>query len=159
MPMSIRPILVFAAAIAALALTAGPAAAQSPTDNPVPGAPPGACRDQSAPTSGFTRKAARRAGRKRVLRGVARDIGCGVDRVTISVTRKQGRRCRNLTPKGRLGLRTKCAHHRWLPVKGATKWSFRFPHRLSKGVYLVRTRAVDFSGNVQQPHRRRLRLR
>ena len=154
--MSIRAFPVFAALIAAAALTAGPAAA---TENPVPGAPPGACRDQSRPTSGFTRQAARRAGRKRVLRGVARDIGCGVDRVAISVARKQGRRCRNLTPKGRLGRPTRCAHHRWLAVRGATRWSFRFPRRLHKGAYLVRTRAVDFAGNVQRPHVKRLRLR
>jgi hypothetical protein len=155
--MSVRPIPVVAAALAALALTAGPAAAQ--TDNPVPGAPAGACRDQSRPSSSFTRKAARTATRKRVLRGVARDVGCGVDRVTISVARKQGKHCRNLTAKGRLGRAKSCSHHSWLAVKGSTKWSFRFPRRLSKGTYLVRTRALDFAGNVQRPHVRRLRLR
>jgi hypothetical protein len=157
MPMSIRSVPVLAALLAAAAVTAGPAAAQ--TDNPVPGAPPGACRDHSRPTSGFTRRAARRAGRRRVLRGVARDVGCGLDRVTIAVARKQGKRCRNLTSKGRLGRRTRCTHHRWLSVKGATRWSFRFPHRLHTGVYLVRTRALDFAGNVQRPRLRRLRLR
>jgi hypothetical protein len=157
--MSLRPIPVFAALIAAVALTAGPAAAQSPTDNPVPGATPGACMDHTLPTSGFTHRAARRAGRRRILRGVARDVGCGVDRMTISVKRKQGRRCRNLTPKRRLGRRTSCAHHRWLSAKGTTRWSFRLPRRLPKGTYVVRTRAVDFAGNVQHPRRRRLRLR
>jgi hypothetical protein len=154
--MSTRSFPVLAAVLAAAALTAAPAGA---TDNPAPGAPPGACRDQTAPTSSYTRKAARSAGRKRVLRGVARDVGCGVDRVTIAVTRKQGRRCRNLTAKGRLGAKTKCAHHRWLAVKGTTRWSFRIPRRLHKGTYLVRTRAVDFAGNVQRPRSRRLRLR
>jgi hypothetical protein len=157
--MSIRAFPAFAALIAALALTAGPAAAQSPTDHPAPGAVPGACKDQSRPSSGFTRKAARRARSKHVLRGVARDVGCGVDRVMISVAHKQGRRCRNLTTMRRLSRPTKCSRHRWLPVKGATKWSFRFPRRLAKGTYLVRTRAVDFAGNVQHPRAKRLRLR
>jgi hypothetical protein len=157
--MSIRIVPVFAALVAAAAVTAGPAAAQSPTDNPVPGAPPGACRDASAPTSSFTKRAARRASHKRLLRGTARDVGCGLDRVAISVTRKHGKRCRNLTAKKRLGKRTRCAHHRWLPVRGGAHWSFRFPKRLPKGMYVVRTRAVDFSGNVQHPHRKRLRLR
>jgi hypothetical protein len=159
MPMSIRSIALFAVVFAAAALTGGPAAAQSPTDNPVPGAIPGACTDHSRPTSGFSRRAARRAGRRRILRGVARDRGCGVDRVRISVARKHGRRCRHLTSRRRLGRRTSCGHRRWLPVKGTTRWSFRLPGGLRTGTYIVRTRAVDFAGNVQRSHRRRLRLR
>ena len=156
--MSKRPVLLFAAWVAAAALTAGPAAAQSPTDNPVPGAPPGACADHSRPTSGFTRRAARRAGHRHILRGNARDRGCGVDRVTISVARKLGRRCRVLSPKRRLGHRTSCARRHWLPVRGTTRWSFRLPKRLTKGTYVIRTRAVDFAGNVQRPRRHRIRL-
>jgi hypothetical protein len=159
MPMSLRFIPLFAAGLTVVALTAGPAAAQSPTDNPVPGATPGACTDNSRPTSGFTRRAARRAAHRRILRGVAHDRGCGVDRVRISVARKHDRRCRHLTRKGRLGHRTSCSHRRWLPVKGTTRWSFRLPHRLRNGTYIVRTRAVDFAGNIQRSHRRRLRLR
>jgi hypothetical protein len=159
LPMSLRFIPVLAAVLAAGAVTAGPAAAQSPTDNPVPGATPGACTDHTLPTSGFTRRAARRAGRKHVLRGVARDVGCGVDRVSISVARKQGTRCRNLTPKRKLARKSRCSHRRWLAVQGTTSWSFRLPKRLKKGAYIVRTRAVDFAGNVQHPRKRRLRLR
>jgi hypothetical protein len=159
MPMSVRSVPLFATVLAAAALTGGPAAAQSPTDNPVPGATPGACTDHSRPTSAFSRRAARRAGRSRILRGVARDRGCGVDRVRISVARKHGRHCRHLTRKGRLGHRTSCAHRRWLPVRGTTRWSFRLPRQLRNGTYVVRTRAVDFAGNVQRSHRRRLRLR
>lgn len=154
-----RSTLLFAAWVVAAALTAGPAGAQSPTDNPVPGTSPGACTDHSRPTSGFTRRAARRAGRRHILRGTARDRGCGVDRVRISVIRKRGGLCRHLSPKGRMGRRASCSHRRWLHVKGTTRWSFRLPKRLHSGTYVIRTRAVDFAHNVQRPRTRRLRLR
>ena len=155
--MSIRTLLPVALIVAG-ALTAGPASAQSPTDRPVPGAQPGACIDHVSPTSGFTRKAARRAGRSRLLRGAARDVGCGVDRVAISVQRKRGRAVETLFAKGRL---RKARHGRqhWFVVRGTTHWSFRLSKRLPRGRYLVRTRAIDFAGNVEKPHMRRLRLR
>jgi hypothetical protein len=160
MPVPTRFALSLAACAAAAALAAGSAGAQSPTDNPVPGALPGACADSVAPVSGFTRRAARRAGRRRVLRGVARDIGCGVDRVTISVARKRHGLCRHLTPRRRLThRRVSCAHRRWLPVRGSSRWSFRLPRRLHRGTYVVRTRAIDFAGNVERTHKRRLKLR
>jgi len=158
--MSIRSLLL-PACVVALAFTAGPAAAQSPTDNPVPGAQPGACTDTNRPSSTFTRGAARRAatGRRHVLRGTARDAGCGVDRVMIAVTRKQGRVCRHLTSAKKLGRRTSCAKRHWLPVAGTSRWSFRLPKRLEGHTYVVRTRALDFSGNLQRAHARRLKLR
>jgi hypothetical protein len=156
--MSIRK-LIPVALLAAGALTAGPASAQSPTDNPVPGAQPGACIDHVSPTSGFTRKAARRAGRHRLLRGVARDVGCGVDRVTISVQRKRGRAIKTLFGKGRLLRKLRRGQQHWLVVRGTTHWSFRLSKRLPRGTYLVRTRAVDFAGNVEKPRVRRLRIR
>jgi hypothetical protein len=151
-----RLILLFAAAVTAMAIPTG-AAAQ--TEIPTPGVKPGACVDHVKPTSGFTAKAARRAARKRLLRGTAGDAGCGVDNVTISVLRKGGHKCRNLTSKKRLGRRTSCSKRHWLPVRGTTRWSFRLPKRLPKGRYVIRTRAVDFAGNVQVPQRRRIRLR
>ena len=137
----------------------GAAGAQGPTEHPAPGATPGRCVDHVRPTSSFTRRQARRAGRRRVLRGTARDVGCGVDRVTISVARKRGKRCRQLKATRRLSRLKSCGKRTWLPVKGTTRWSFRIPKRLHKGRYLVRTRAVDFAGNVQRTHRRKLRLR
>lgn len=155
--MSTRSLLPVAVVVAA-AFTAGPAAAQTPTDNPVPGVIPGACTDQIRPTSSFTRGAARRAGRHRILRGVASDVGCGLDRVALSVSRKRGGQCR-LLGKGRLGRPMSCARKHWLVAKGTTHWSFRLPNRLPHGMYVVRTRAVDFAGNVQRPRTRRLRLR
>jgi hypothetical protein len=151
-------LIVLITAVAALGLTAGPAAAQSPTDHPAPGAKPGACVDHSRPTSGFTRRAARRAGHRRILRGTARDVGCGLDRVQISIARRVGTRCRNLTRAHRLGRVTRCAHRRWLAVHGATRWSFRLPRRIAAGTYVVRTRAIDFAGNRQRPRARRVKL-
>jgi hypothetical protein len=151
-----RLILLAAAAVAAMAITTGPAAA---TDNPTPGVQPGVCVDQVKPTSGFTAKAARRAARKRLLRGTARDTGCGLNKVMISVLRKHGRKCRNLTSGKRLGRRTSCSKRHWLPVRGADRWSFPLPEKLPKGRYVIRTRAIDFAGNVQVSHGRRIRLR
>ena len=150
--------LVPAAVIVAAALTAGPAAAQTPTDNPAPGVPPGACVDQSAPSSSFTRQAARRFRRHRILRGFAADAGCGLDRVAISVAHKRGSKCR-LFGRGRLGRRMSCARNHWIVTHGTSSWSFRLPKRLPAGMYVVRTRAVDFAGNVQRPRTQRLRVR
>jgi hypothetical protein len=156
--MSIRTLLPIALVVAG-ALTAGPASAQSPTDNPAPGAQPGACIDQVSPASGFSRKAARRAGRHRLLRGVARDVGCGVDRVAISVQRKRGRVTTSLFGKGRLLRKLGPGRQHWLVARGTTRWSFRLSKRLPRGTYVVRTRAIDFAGNVERPRTRRLRLR
>jgi hypothetical protein len=154
-----RSVLPIAAALAAATFAAAPANAQSPTDHPTPGATPGACVDAVSPTSGFTRRAARRAAHRRRLRGRARDVGCGVERVLISVVRSRHGHCRVLTRKRRLSHRTSCNRRRWLPVRGTTRWSFRLPRRLPSGAYVVRTRAIDFAGNAQRPRRHRLRLR
>jgi hypothetical protein len=159
MSMSTRLAVPIAAGAVCAAIMAGPALAQSPTEHPAPGVLPGKCADTSPPASSFTRRAARRAGRMRLVRGVASDVGCGLDRVEVAVSRKRGRRCRNLTPKGKLGRRTSCAHRRWLPAAGTTSWSFRLPRRLRKGTYAVRTRALDFAGNVGRAHGRRIKLR
>jgi hypothetical protein len=156
--MSIRSLLPVALLVAG-ALTAGPASAQSPTDNPVPGAQPGACTDATKPTSSFTRNAARRAGRHRLLRGTARDTGCGVDRVTISVKRKSGKAYKTLFRKSPLLRKLRHRRQHWLIAHGTTRWSFRLSKRLPRGKYVVRTRAIDFAGNVQQPRIGRLRLR
>ena len=155
--MSTRSLIPLAIVVGTLA-AAGPAAAQSPTDNPAPGAQPGACTDPFKPTSSFTRTAARRAARKRILRGVARDRGCGVDRVAISVNLKRNGKCRVVTGD-RLGRRTSCARRRWMAVKGTSSWSYRLSKRLPSGTYVVHTRARDFAGNVRNSSARRLRLR
>jgi hypothetical protein len=151
-----RLILLTAAAAAAMAIAAGPAAA---TDNPAPGVQPGTCVDSVKPTSSFSAKSARRAIDGGVLRGIARDSGCGVNRVAISLLVKKHGKCRNLTGAKKLGRRISCSKRHWLPAAGSSRWSFRVPKKLPKGRYVIRTRAVDFAGNVESQHGRRLRLR
>jgi hypothetical protein len=158
--MSLRRTILLTACVAATAMfTAAPAGAQGPTENPVPGAQPGKCTDAFKPSSSFTKKAARRAGKTRLLRGTARDVGCGLNGVQISVQRKHGKKCRNLTSHKRLGRAVRCGKRAWLPVRGTSRWSFRLPKRLAHGRYLVRTRASDFAGNVQSVRVHRLTLR
>ena len=115
-------------------------------------AKPGACVDHVKPSSGFTAKAARRAARKRLLRGTARDTGCGLNSVSIAVARKEGFKCRPLKRNKRLARLMRCSKHRSLPVRGTTHWPFRLP----KGRYVIQTRAIDFAGNVRRSHTRRL---
>jgi hypothetical protein len=148
-----------AASLAALAIVAAPAHSQ--TDIPAPDVQPGQCTDQVRPKSGFSSRAVRRAKRTHVLRGTARDSGCGVDRVEISIARKVGKRCRYLTTASRLARRpSSCGHPaRWLKVKGTTKWKFRLPRKMARGLYVVRTRATDFAGNLERARSHRLRIR
>ena len=154
-----RSLLPIAAVLAAAALPAASVNAQTPTDHPTPGATPGACVDLVSPTSSFTRRAARRAAHRRLIRGKARDVGCGIDRVLVSVVRNRHGHCRVLTAKLHLSHRTRCSRRRWLRARGTSRWSFRLPRRLPKGAYIIRTRAIDFAGNAQHPRRHRIRLR
>ncbi len=154
--MSARTLLPIAL-VAAAAIVATPASAQ--TDIPAPGVQPGACTDQVAPTSSYTRNAARSALKGRALRGVASDEGCGLDRVAVAVNLKKGARCKSLVNKGRLGPAKSCTSVRWNVAKGSTQWSFQMPKHLPAGKYVVRTRAVDFSANKQRPLKRILRVR
>ena len=150
--------LIAAAVAAGVLVAAGPAAAQSPTDNPAPGAVPGACTDPYKPISGFTAKAARRASRTRVLRGTAKDRGCGVDRVVVSIARKAHGKCRLVRGK-RLAKQASCKRTRWTAVKGTAGWTYRLSKKLPAGTYVVRTRVRDFAGNVRNSALRRMRLR
>jgi hypothetical protein len=154
-----RTLSLFAASLAAAALVAAPA--QSRTEIPTPNVVPGACTDLSLPTSGFTSRAAKQAKRTHVLRGTASDIGCGVDRVDVSVARKVGKRCKYLTSSSRFSSRaTSCGRPAaWMTATGATTWSFKLPKKLTRGTYVVRTRATDFAGNVQHLRSRRLGIR
>jgi hypothetical protein len=126
------------------------------TDEPAPPSPaqgaPQACTDIMRPVS-HLRANWRKGFRNGVVRGVASDRGCSstgagkVARVSVSIARKVGKRCQHLTRAGRLGKATDCAP-RWLATKGKKSWSFRFGHKLPRGKYIVRTRAVDSAGNV-----------
>lgn len=164
--------------IVSLAALAVPCTAAMATDSPAPAgagggaggglqaAPPIAslqgvlskCNDSTKPTSGFSAKAGRSAARSHVLRGHAGDVGCGVAMVTISLSRTHGKRCQPVTASGRLGHTGSCKAQRFLVATGTRSWRLNLPKALPRGTYLVRTRAIDFAGNVQSVHTRRLKL-
>jgi hypothetical protein len=142
-------------------------ATDSPAPAPLAPAPPlsslpavlGKCSDTTRPSSTFTASAARKALRSRVLRGTARDTGCGVAMVNISIARVHGKRCQLLTAKHKLARAASCARNRWLMASGTTQWRVSLKG-LRRGTYRIRTRAIDFAGNVQRASKsaRRIKL-
>jgi hypothetical protein len=149
--------------VAALAGTAFATDSASPTLAPAPSDSSlqsvlNKCTDNTKPHSAISKQEAQTASRTRTLRGTARDTGCGVALVAVSVSQQHGKRCRFLTPTGRLGKLRKCTPSVWLSAAGAKKW--RVPlDRLRGGTYRIRIRAVDFAGNIEHSHGRRLKLR
>lgn len=137
-----------------------------PTTTPGPN-----CRDTLAPAARYTKRAkTAKASRKLRLKGTASDRGCGkqgagkVKRVTVSIARATGKRCRYLQADGKLARKkTSCLRTRYVAAKGTTRWSFTAKRKLPKGSYKIWVRAVDAAGNVE--HKRytrnglRLRLR
>lgn len=116
------------------------------------------CHDATRPTSGFGAKAVRSARKTKVLRGTARDVGCGVAMVTVSILRAHGKGCQIVTAKGRLGHTGSCRARRFVMAGGTTRWRLALPKRLPRGTYVIRTRAIDFAGNVQSLRTRRVKL-
>src|SRR3954470_859866 len=149
--------------VAALAGTAFATDSPSPTLAPAPSDSSlqsvlNKCTDHTKPHSAISKKEAKTASRTGTLRGTARDTGCGVALVAVSVSQQHGKRCRFLTPTGRLGKTRACTPSVWLSAAGTKKW--RVPlDRLRRGTYRVRIRAVDFAGNIEHSHGRRLKLR
>jgi hypothetical protein len=177
-----RSLSTLVAALAAVAVVAATAVAQTVSDAPPPPAPappapgpgapapppnvvqapsgvPGACTDKSAPVSAYTAKAARRAAVSHVLTGTASDVGCGVDRVEVSVASRVGKQCRYLAATHKLSGKASCNKPKWMAAKGTTSWTLRMPKKLAAGVYVIRTRATDFAGNAQKVRSHKLRLR
>jgi hypothetical protein len=66
-----------------------------------------------------------------------------------SATHKSKARCLQLNSKGRLvALKVshgRCVVARFLLARGTSSWSFRLPHRLPRGSYVVTSRATDTS--------------
>jgi hypothetical protein len=165
--MRTRAPIILVSSLAALCTAAVPALA---TDSPAPAALQdapsdaaiqtalGKCVDQTSPTSGFSAKSASAARRTRVLRGTAGDQGCGVAMVTISLARVHGKQCQLLTSSGRLAHPAGCSSARFLMASGTGQWRLQLPKGLPHGTYVVKTRAIDFAGNVQAPRTQRLKL-
>ena len=144
------------AAAATLAVGSAMATDEPAPPKPAPQTPnaPRACVDNMRPLSrlGVHWQRGFRSG---VIRGIAIDQGCGVNgegklkSVSIALSRRVGKnRCQHLQPGGRLGRAGACDHV-WLKAKGTKTWSFRLPHNLPRGKYVVATRAVDAAGNVE----------
>jgi hypothetical protein len=147
-----------AASLAAAALACAPGAVFA-TDVPAPNTPAGACTDQSLPKSSFTSRDVKRAKRTHVLRGKASDVGCGIDRVEVSFARRVGKKCKYQSGTKLSSRSATCARPaKWMAAKGTSKWTFKLPKKLARGVYIVRIRATDFAGNVQHVKSKKLHI-
>jgi ABC-2 type transport system ATP-binding protein len=128
-------------------LHAGPAAT---LDLPLrdPSAGP-TCVDRLAPHATLVAAGVLLARGGVVVRGRARDRGCGgrVRRVDVAIARRAGGRCRYLRINGRLGRPASCGRRVWLRAQGTTRWHLRLTGRLMPGHYVVRLRATDRAGN------------
>ena len=116
------------------------------------------CRDTTAPVSTIA-KGSRFTRKGITLRGVSRDRGCGtngagqVAKVSLAISRRVGKRCQWLQPKGGFSAARSCRRKAYVPVKGTAKWAFRLKARLKKGTYAVVPRAIDGVGNREKPVR------
>jgi hypothetical protein len=115
----------------------------------------GKCADNTSPSSSL---GARTSKGSRLLRGRASDSGCGVAMVTISILRVHGKGCQPILRSGKFGHTGRCGAGRFVMASGTTNWRLALPKRLPKGTYLVRVRAIDFAGNVQQARVQRVKL-
>jgi hypothetical protein len=144
------------------------------TRDPLPGAPPGLdpgaarCNDRKAPLSSI--KVPIRASRKRVrLTGRTSDTGCrtAAERnalaTSISIAKREGRKCRFLQRDNKLSKRRSCSKPIRLRAKGKyslkrlkLEWSFTGKRlRLPRGTYQVRAYGADQSGNVESRRTKR----
>jgi hypothetical protein len=83
-----------------------------------------------------------------------------VKRVSVSVARASGRRCRFLRADGRFTPVRSCRRTLGLPATGATRWTLRSRRTVPTGTYYVRARATDAGGNTSRSTRAvRLRAR
>jgi hypothetical protein len=116
------------------------------------------CHDTTAPVTTVGR-ASRFTRTGITLRGTARDKGCGangagrVARVTLAISRRVGKKCQWLQPKGGFSTVRSCAKKNYVTAKGASKWTFGLKTGLKKGTYAVVPRAIDSVGNQEKPAR------
>jgi hypothetical protein len=119
------------------------------------------CVDRIPPQSRFGGKArlVRRAHLR--LHGRATDRGCGrlgrgrVTRVTVSIARATGNRCRFLQADNRFSAPRSCLRTSYLRARGTSRWTFTTGRALPKGSYKIWSRAVDSARNVERKAARR----
>ena len=117
------------------------------------------CRDSSAPASRFKRSRLRASRTRVTLRGTSSDRGCRgtgrLVRVTVSVGRAVGSRCRFLRADGSFGPRVSCLRTPYLDTRGTSRWSVSLRARFPRGRYKVFVRGIDAAGNVERKQRTR----
>jgi hypothetical protein len=163
--MRFRALLLSVSSIAALAAPSVALATDSPAPQPLQPAPSVAsiqsvlskCADNTRPSSTLS-TGSRSSKRSRTLRGSAGDKGCGVAMVTVSILRVHGKGCQPITRSGRFGHTGRCTAGRYVLASGTANWRLALPKKLPKGTYVVRVRAIDFAGNVQQARAQRVKL-
>ena len=122
------------------------------------------CRDTTAPVSTLSRRS-RFTRRGITLRGVSTDRGCGpggkgqVAQVSLAISRRVGKRCQWLQPKGGFSRTRSCRRETYVPARGTAHWRYRLKAKLRKGVYAVVPRAIDAVGNRERPVRGSRRAR
>jgi hypothetical protein len=140
------------------------------TRDPLPGSPPGLdpsiapCSDRKAPLSSIkVPVTASRKKRRLAVSGRTADTGCktAAERnalaTSISLAKREGRKCRFLQSNNRLGKRRSCSKPVRLRTKGKyslkrlkLEWSYKAKLGLPRGTYLVRAFGADQSGNVER---------
>jgi hypothetical protein len=116
------------------------------------------CRDTIAPVSTLSKRS-RITRRGITLRGVSRDRGCGkngagqVAQVSLAISRRIGKRCQWLQPKGGFSKTRSCRRKTYVPAKGTARWTYKLKAKLRKGTYAVVPRAIDAVGNREKPVR------
>jgi len=112
------------------------------------------CSDTIAPTSQVFRREVRVYRHHIRLRGRTRDRDCGrraaPQRTEVSVARRAADgKCRFLTRRGHLSAERPCGERSYLTASGRDGWhAFRRWPGLP-GTYLISSRAVDRSGNIE----------
>ena len=126
------------------------------------GGPGGSCDASRPPGASVSRGGSRLARRKISLRGRAVAFRCAggrttfgtVKRVSVSVSKAAGLRCRFLTRRGRLSRARSCSRPILLRARlgrirpGKVPWAFSRGVHLRRGRYTVSVRAVDKRGKV-----------
>jgi uncharacterized delta-60 repeat protein len=114
-------------------------------DFPAPPAPPKKTdRGPHSKIKGLHRNVHQKA--LKGFHGTATDPDGSVAKVQISLVRLTQRRLSILMP---------IKPRRWRTAKGTTKWSYRLPHKLAPGSYVVFSRAIDDQGLAERVFRKR----
>jgi dienelactone hydrolase len=139
-----------------------PPAVSTPLSPVAPGrGSAGACAPPR-PSSQIATRRVRASARGLRLSGTAAEVSC-VDAVGAAARKERVRhvyvmvyrtaahgRCRFLTARGRLTARRSCARPVEFLARGTGRWSIRRRVRIPRGVYLIRSDAVDGFGHHQR---------